>query len=316
MIHNSTARKAFGVFAACAAVGTAFGGTNVPGGPSSRSVSASASRASAPAFRSTTGSSNVQQATTNFSRNVASASNISKSGQFQSVSRNVGPSNGGQFQSRNFNANQSLSSIQRTGFNQNQGVKNFSPNSNRSGYVAPWLAKPGPGQSSRVFSTHCDPHYYLSHGCRESYGYCYKGYDHCHWQCRSWSNANSCWLFYDQGCCSWYYWCQPTSCYYPCSYKPYGTFCCTQPVCNTPYCAPQPVCDTPYCAPQPVCESGCATIPVDVTTRLNITAQTGIRTSGYAGPVLPQPGPAPNYGGQPIGQPQPAQLPPMPGEQG
>ncbi len=196
----------------------------------------------------------------------------------------------------------------------------------QSGQVGSWMQKPSHGQPNKVFSSHCNTNYCYQYGTKKSFGYCYEGYNHNHWYCRSWSNANSCWMFYDASCTSWYYWCQPAGCYYPCSYKPYGDYCCTaatyaEPVCTTPVCEPVATYST--------------TTPIDVTSRYLVTTRSQVAAYASAPtPVFAAPKPVyngqpqPVYGGQPQpvsgGQPQPVAggpsqglpgpIPPMPGE--
>jgi hypothetical protein len=175
------------------------------------------------------------------------------------------------------------------------------------GFVPPWMQGPKHGHKGMVVSKNFgDKHYFQKCGVKKSFGYCYTGFNHNHWYCRSWSTKHGCWFFYDPGCCSWYYWCQPDACYYPCHYLPYQTYC---------YIVP-----TTYVAT--------AVIP------------TPVETTVYSGPA-PHGNPAPYgeaapYGGSPptgapagfgnapsvaAGQPQPAgptgeamKLPPLPGE--
>lgn len=96
----------------------------------------------------------------------------------------------------------------------------------------PWMQKPSNGQNTIYCKTKCDPYYFQKCGIKNSYGYCYKGFDHNHWYCRQYSPNYGCWFFYDQGCSNWYYWCEQDVCYYPCSYRPYKTYCVT-PVVTT-----------------------------------------------------------------------------------
>lgn len=104
----------------------------------------------------------------------------------------------------------------------------YVPKNGNGGFVPPWLQKPANSNYSTVYSKTCgDTNYCRTHGCKESWGISYPGYQHSHWYCRSWSSVNGCWFFYDRGCSSWYYWCAPDSCYYPCTYKPYETFTCS-----------------------------------------------------------------------------------------
>ena len=107
----------------------------------------------------------------------------------------------------------------------------------------PWLQKPGNGMDKTIFcKTPCPKDYCSKFGVKCSFGYCYKGFDHCHWHCRRYSDLYGCWFFYDPCCLAWYYWCETDVCYYPVTYVPYKTFCCSAPVTTV---AAAPIVTTP-----------------------------------------------------------------------
>jgi hypothetical protein len=183
----------------------------------------------------------------------------------------------------------------------------------------PWMQKPMNGQNTIYCKTKCDPYYYQKCGIKASYGYCYKGFDHCHWYCQKWSPKCGCWFYFDQGCNNWYYWCEQDVCYYPCTYLPYQTYC-------------TPVYETvavPYTYTVPVVTTVPVTTYKQVVTYKTVTGYTTAgayqtpvgypTTGGYATPVNYQAVPA-GPAVQPQGQPAPAgdpgqmQVPPLPGE--
>ncbi len=66
--------------------------------------------------------------------------------------------------------------------------------------------------------------YHLTHGIKCSYGYCYKGFNHCHWSYRCWNARCGCCCYFDPCTNCLYYWCVPDNCYYPITYCPYGVY--------------------------------------------------------------------------------------------
>jgi hypothetical protein len=60
--------------------------------------------------------------------------------------------------------------------------------------------------------------YHMTHGTKFKGGYFYKGRAHSHWTHRYWYGKYGCYTYYCPSTCCWYYWYQPTGCYYPCSY--------------------------------------------------------------------------------------------------
>jgi hypothetical protein len=64
----------------------------------------------------------------------------------------------------------------------------------------------------------------VGHGEKFAHGTLYRGYRHNHWGYRYWNGTNRAWYYYDPGIKSYYYWCQPDSCWYPVSYCPYGQY--------------------------------------------------------------------------------------------
>ena len=192
----------------------------------------------------------------------------------------------------------------------------------------PWMQKPTNGQNMIYCKTKCDPFYFQKCGIKCDFGYCYKGFDHCHWYCQKWSPSCGCWFYFDQGCNNWYYWCEQDVCYYPCSYLPYKTYCVQS------YATVQ----VPYTYTVPVVTTVPVTTYQQVVTYKTVT---GYTTSTYPTQGYPTQGgyPAGDYqpaGGyttpvnyqaaptgpkpQPQGQPAPAgeqaqmKLPPLPGE--
>ena len=185
--------------------------------------------------------------------------------------------------------------------------------------VKPWMQKPTNGQHTIFCKTKCDPYYYQKCGIKASYGYCYKGFDHCHWYCQKWHPKHNCWFYFDQGCNNWYYWCEQDVCYYPCTYLPYKTYC--TPVYETavvPYSYQVPVVTT-----VPVTTYKQVVTYKTVTGYQTVPAHDGYQTpvgyptnGGHATPVNYQAGPMGPQQGQPApaGDPGQVQVPPLPGE--
>jgi hypothetical protein len=97
----------------------------------------------------------------------------------------------------------------------------------------PWLCAPQSGEVTiRINTQFCRPDYYKQFAVSRSYGYCYEGFYHNHWHSSRWNADHGCWMHYDRGVNSWYYWCAPDRCYYPVSYKPYNSFTCENVVCH------------------------------------------------------------------------------------
>jgi hypothetical protein len=154
----------------------------------------------------------------------------------------------------------------------------------------PWMQKPTNGKPNTIFCKGpSDSQYCYKYGVKKSFGYCYQGYDHCHWYCNKWSSVHNCWFFFDPSCSLWYYWCEPDHCYYPCNYLPYRTYV---------YVAPAPVIvATPVVV---------ATSPVVTTTTTTISsAVVGGTTVVASGAPQAQPAAV---------NPAPINLPPLPGE--
>lgn len=84
--------------------------------------------------------------------------------------------------------------------------------------------KPAMIGSGPKLQAHCAPNYHLQCGVKCSFGYCYKGCDHCHWSYQCYSPQYCCTIFYDPCTCCYYYWCVRDCCYYPVSYCPYGSY--------------------------------------------------------------------------------------------
>jgi len=63
--------------------------------------------------------------------------------------------------------------------------------------------------------------YHLQFGTKYSFGYCFKGFNHCHWTYRCWYDYYGCYCYWCPCTCVWYWWCAQDGCYYPISYRPY-----------------------------------------------------------------------------------------------
>jgi len=192
----------------------------------------------------------------------------------------------------------------------------------------PWMQKPQNGQNTIYCNTKFDPSYCQKYGCKTSYGYCYKGFDHNNWYCRSYSPKCGCWFYYDQCCSSWYYYCEQDVCYYPCSYLPYKTYC--TPVCTTPVCTTVAV---PYTYTVPVVTTVPVTTYQQVVTYKTVTGYQNVETYGSAnsyqqpvgygnvggyqasgGPIAQSNGPQGPQGPQGPGGAGQMKLPALPGE--
>jgi hypothetical protein len=60
--------------------------------------------------------------------------------------------------------------------------------------------------------------YHHTHGHRFGYGYFYEGRGHYHWSDYRWSSQYGCYTYFCPSTTCWYYWSEPTQCYYPMSY--------------------------------------------------------------------------------------------------
>jgi len=63
------------------------------------------------------------------------------------------------------------------------------------------------------------------HGARFNFGWCFRGFQHNHWDHRCWLPGHGCYGHWCAVSCCYYYWCVPDGCWYPISYCPYGKFC-------------------------------------------------------------------------------------------
>ena len=88
--------------------------------------------------------------------------------------------------------------------------------------------------------------YNLTYGTRFAQGYYYSGRNHNHWSYCRYDARYGCNCYYDPCCSSWYYWCEPASCYYPVTYCPYRTYCWPTEVAQPVYVQSQPT----YVQPQ------------------------------------------------------------------
>ena len=64
--------------------------------------------------------------------------------------------------------------------------------------------------------------YQQTYGTKCSYGYCYKGRNHCHWSQSCWSPEHDCTVYRCPSTGCDYYWCGRDDCYYPTHHRPYG----------------------------------------------------------------------------------------------
>jgi hypothetical protein len=64
--------------------------------------------------------------------------------------------------------------------------------------------------------------YHQNYGTKCSYGYCYKGKNHCHWSSSCYSPEYGCTTYRCPSTGCDYYWCGRDDCYYPTHYRPYG----------------------------------------------------------------------------------------------
>ncbi|MBL8799902.1 MAG: hypothetical protein JNM56_38830 [Planctomycetia bacterium] len=66
--------------------------------------------------------------------------------------------------------------------------------------------------------------YQQKFGVKKSFGYCYQGFDHCHWTYCCWWGPSNCYCYWCPCTTVYYYWCVPDQCWYPISYCPYGVY--------------------------------------------------------------------------------------------
>lgn len=66
--------------------------------------------------------------------------------------------------------------------------------------------------------------YQLKYGMKKSFGYCYQGFDHCHWTYCCWWGPSNCYCYWCPCTCVYYYWCVPDQCWYPITFCPYGVY--------------------------------------------------------------------------------------------
>lgn len=100
-------------------------------------------------------------------------------------------------------------------------VLSFACASSSHGHECPGYYAPATCYASRCCG---DAFYCQSYGRPFSHGYYYQGGNHYHWRYRQWDARYGCYCYYDPSCTTWYYWCQPDSCYYPVNYCPYRTY--------------------------------------------------------------------------------------------
>jgi hypothetical protein len=92
---------------------------------------------------------------------------------------------------------------------------------------------PSGGFKSNGSSKSGSPSYHTSYGTKFCHGWCYPGWNHCHWSSYCWNPTWGCYTYWCPSTCCSYYWYEPACCYYPLSYI--GT--CTP----TAYASPQAV---------------------------------------------------------------------------
>jgi hypothetical protein len=64
--------------------------------------------------------------------------------------------------------------------------------------------------------------YHVKHGHKFGHhGWCFKGYNHCHWSSWCWNPTWGCYNYWCPSTSCYYYWYQPHACYYPLSYISY-----------------------------------------------------------------------------------------------
>jgi len=69
-----------------------------------------------------------------------------------------------------------------------------------------------------------DKNYHLRCGTKFDYGYCYHGFNHCHWSYCCFDRYLGCYTYWCPCTCSYYYYCQPYECFYPVTYCPCQTY--------------------------------------------------------------------------------------------
>ena len=66
--------------------------------------------------------------------------------------------------------------------------------------------------------------YQCYNGLKCSFGWCFPGFDHCHWTYKCWFVDCGCYCNWCPSTCCYYYYCVPDLCWYPISYCPYGKY--------------------------------------------------------------------------------------------
>lgn len=90
---------------------------------------------------------------------------------------------------------------------------------NNNVVVKPHVVQPAFKQQQFVNKNYCQ-----NFGVKKSFGYCYVGQNHCHWQSQCYSPQYGCQIYYCPSACGWYWWCAADGCYYPVSYCPHGVY--------------------------------------------------------------------------------------------
>ena len=66
--------------------------------------------------------------------------------------------------------------------------------------------------------------YNLKFGTKCDFGFCYKGFQQCHWSYCCWWAPCGCNCYWDPCVLCYYYYCTPDGCWYPISHCTYGTY--------------------------------------------------------------------------------------------
>jgi hypothetical protein len=90
--------------------------------------------------------------------------------------------------------------------------------------VKPQVVKPNFVQPAFKQQQFVNKNYCQNYGVKKSFGYCYVGQQHCHWQSQCYSPQYGCQVYYCPSACGWYWWCAADCCYYPVSYCPHGVY--------------------------------------------------------------------------------------------
>ncbi|MFT3882770.1 MAG: hypothetical protein QM703_24345 [Gemmatales bacterium] len=117
--------------------------------------------------------------------------------------------------------------INKNSNNTNININNTNISNTNINNLPGWRRPPAIGDYTTLISKSYSKTYWQECGIKCDFGCRYDGFDHCHWYARSWNAKCGCWMFYDAGCSSWYYWCKPDNCYYPTCHCPYDNYTCS-----------------------------------------------------------------------------------------